>query len=712
MPVVERPWRRWAAIGALATGLATGPATAQLPLTAPKPAAEEPVEVVPLQELSNTLHQVEREWQEASTEGQENPRAVALAHLKRLLQDRIALREGRTRPSEEMTKRLPKIPELGDRTPPYPLSVLDDLRHARRARQRALEKYATLAEADESEFSFAQKRQAAVEQAYRALLEDKAPVTDRRQQLTQLQLNTRVAEQETAIQQLRLRNTRAAIRALEADIETIRDQVEAVGDKVQFTRDLYRQALFRLDQRQTILTLQQEEARLQLLRAETVRPGGEVPIDLMRTLRSELEMHDERLQLIPRNRIVWQHRYELWGRKTQPASRLLWCEEAHEEQTLLERRIRLRRLQQDQEAESARDTTGDDGVAGEPAGLSKRRIEALDAMIAALQRSLDLSQNLLDDHELLYGKDRSAAALWLRMQTILKRIWTFEIAASDDRPITVRKVVFAIFLILIGLKLGRLFSHSVVNRVLGRFRVEESVVSSISTLLFYVLAVLVVITAIGVANIPLTVFAFVGGAVAIGVGFGSQNIINNFISGIILLVERPIRKGDMVDVGGTYGKVDRVGLRCTQVRSFNNVDIMVPNSSFLESNVVNWTLTDDRVRGELFLGAVYGSPTERVRELMLQAAAEHDKILKSPAPEVMFMDFGDNALIFRLYAWVRMRSPSDRDRVLSDLRFRIDAMFRAENIVIAFPQRDVHLDTSRPLEVKMVRDEDDGTPHE
>jgi small-conductance mechanosensitive channel len=241
--------------------------------------------------------------------------------------------------------------------------------------------------------------------------------------------------------------------------------------------------------------------------------------------------------------------------------------------------------------------------------------------------------------------------------------------------------------------------------VFTRIGLQPGAAAAFETLAFYVVMACVVLFALWVSEIPLTVFTIIGGALAIGVGFGSQNILNNFISGLIILAERPIKVGDLIEVGGTMGAVENIGARSTLIKTFDNIHIVVPNSTFLESNVINWTHSDDLVRVNLAVGVAYGSPTRRVQELVLQAIEEHDNVLSEPAPTVLFEDFGDSALIFQALFWIIMRRPMDRRRVLSDLRFRIDELFRANDIVIAFPQRDVHLDAPGPLEIRLLDDE-------
>ena len=209
---------------------------------------------------------------------------------------------------------------------------------------------------------------------------------------------------------------------------------------------------------------------------------------------------------------------------------------------------------------------------------------------------------------------------------------------------------------------------------------------------FYIVAIAVlVITTLDLLNIPLTAFAFVSGAIAIGVGFGAQNIINNFISGWILMWERPIRIGDFVEISDTKGTVEQINTRSTRIRRVDGVHLAIPNSYLLENIVVNWTLVDRLARSVIRVGVAYGSPVERVAELITQAATEQSEVLEDPKPLVIFEDFGDSALIFDVYYWINATADKDLRVVRSNIRFRIDALFRENDITIPFPQRDVHM---------------------
>ncbi len=193
-------------------------------------------------------------------------------------------------------------------------------------------------------------------------------------------------------------------------------------------------------------------------------------------------------------------------------------------------------------------------------------------------------------------------------------------------------------------------------------------------------------------GIPLAAFAFVSGAAAIGVGFGAQNIINNFISGWILMWERPIRIGDYLELGEVKGIVETINTRSTRIRRANGVHILVPNSQLLENTLINWTLIDKLARAAVRVGIAYGSPLRKVEELIYRAAAEHPDIIKEPAPLMIFEDFGDSSMIFKLYFWIDSFGDKDLRVIRSDLHYRIDELFMEHGIVIAFPRQDVHLD--------------------
>jgi small-conductance mechanosensitive channel len=191
--------------------------------------------------------------------------------------------------------------------------------------------------------------------------------------------------------------------------------------------------------------------------------------------------------------------------------------------------------------------------------------------------------------------------------------------------------------------------------------------------------------ALGISTTSLTV---VFGALSIGLGFGLQNIFNNFISGIILVFERPIQVGDAIEINGIWGTVKRIDFRSTVIQTYDNAALIIPNSEFISNLVTNWTHKDVRLRRNINVGVAYGSDIELVRRTLLEIADSHHNVLKYPKPDVLFTDFGDSALVFRLRAWTHVDYSLSTE---TDIRFEIHRLFKERGIEIAFPQRDIHI---------------------
>jgi small-conductance mechanosensitive channel len=235
-------------------------------------------------------------------------------------------------------------------------------------------------------------------------------------------------------------------------------------------------------------------------------------------------------------------------------------------------------------------------------------------------------------------------------------------------------------------------SYKFMTRRLELSELPPDMVLLLQRLYVIVVLIVVVLIILDMLQVPLGAFAFISGAIAIGVGFGAQNIINNFISGWILMWERPIRIGDFLEIGDAKGTVETINTRSTRIRRTDGVHMLVPNSQLLENMVVNWTLIDKKTRSIVRVGVAYGSPAKQVADLILKATDQHPETLDDPKPVVLFEDFGDNALIFDSYFWIDAVGERDLRKVRSEVRFKIAELFDEAGIVIAFPQRDVHID--------------------
>jgi small-conductance mechanosensitive channel len=210
-------------------------------------------------------------------------------------------------------------------------------------------------------------------------------------------------------------------------------------------------------------------------------------------------------------------------------------------------------------------------------------------------------------------------------------------------------------------------------------------------LYFSITYCLLALFSLSLLDIPLTAFAFISGALAIGVGFGAQNIISNFISGWILIWERPIRIGDFLEIEGFKGKVETISTRSTIIRRVDGVRLVIPNSKLLEETVINWNLNDNYIRGHIRVGITYDSDINLAKLIMLDIFCSDKKILKEPTPVIFFDDFADFSLILDGYFWIEMDVNNDVRTMASNFRFQIKEKFEANKINFAFPRQDISL---------------------
>lgn len=283
------------------------------------------------------------------------------------------------------------------------------------------------------------------------------------------------------------------------------------------------------------------------------------------------------------------------------------------------------------------------------------------------------------------------------METISKILNTTLLSVGDGPGVSVLQIAITMLTLLIGLWLARWLERKL-SKKLEQRKVDPGIVQLIRRLFYTLVVVVLVITTLDLLGIPLTAFAFITGAIAIGVGFGAQNIINNFISGWILMGERPIRVGDILEVDDMLGTVETINTRFTRVRRPDGVHLMIPNSQLLENTVVNWTIVDKKLRSSVRVGVQYGTDVQKVKALLEEILANNSDILEAPSPAIIFEDFGDSALIFDAFFWIEMTKDRTLRHVRSVLRFEIDRVFKENDIVIAFPQRDIHVDGSLKLE--------------
>jgi len=435
------------------------------------------------------------------------------------------------------------------------------------------------------------------------------------------------------------------------------------------------------------------------------------------TYQKVLEQTENMLQTLNKKEQIWQRRYNLLKENLDYEVLETWQEEAKAHIARIERLIPLQQnfqttLQSQIIAIQNQRSSNDFDLK-----LKQHVDNRLNALEKLSERTFEYQSMLQGERELAQrfvaelGMKRAHFSLAKQLKAVggkVQKIWEFELWVMDEHAVTVKKIFTAVIILIIGIIMAKRIISAIRKRLLPRTKLDENAAVVIEKLLYYFALLFIALFALRTVNIPLTAFTFLGGAIAIGVGFGAQNLINNFISGFIIMMERPIKIGDIIEVEDSFGIIEEIGARRTCIRTAGNFHILVPNSSFLEKNVTNLTLSDHRVRAKVSVGVAYGSDTNKVSQLMLRAALEHPKVFKVPEPFVLFNDFGDNSLLFEIYFWIRMARLMERRIIKSDLRLRIEQLFKDAGIVIAFPQRDVHLDSQKPIEVRMLNSENNG----
>jgi potassium-dependent mechanosensitive channel len=344
-----------------------------------------------------------------------------------------------------------------------------------------------------------------------------------------------------------------------------------------------------------------------------------------------------------------------------------------------------------------------------------------EAIYARLQAAVDRERATLERWKEEFEGTRGARPFWAygldawyAATSVGQSIWNFEMFTAEDtvevdgrkitstRSVTVGKSAGAVVLLVLGYLIVSWLVRRLERTLVARFKAEPAAARIVRRWLQVILVAVLFVLALDLVKIPLTVFAFLGGALAIGFGFGAQVLIKNFISGVMLLIERPIKVGDIVQIGDIVGTVTNISIRSSTIRTADGIETLIPNSVFVESNVTNWTYSSPRVRRSVKVGVAYGSDTRKVGDTLLAVAERHGQVLKDPAPRVIFEDFGSDGLAFSLEYWIDYAKGADSRLIGSDLRFMIEKALAEAGIGIPFPQRDVHVDASGPLRVEVI----------
>jgi len=272
----------------------------------------------------------------------------------------------------------------------------------------------------------------------------------------------------------------------------------------------------------------------------------------------------------------------------------------------------------------------------------------------------------------------------------IERVLDISVFKVGNMPVTPLFVLKAVVYVTLLTLFANLVRKILRDRILVRTNLDEGLQYALSVSANYVILFVGAMVGLQSLGLDLSSVAFLGGAVGLGIGVGLQAVVNNFVSGLILLAERPIKVGDRVEIENLAGDVVQIAARSTWVKTNDNVVIIVPNSEFTSQRVTNWTANDRCVRIAVDVGTSYSSDPEHVRQLLLRVAAKHPDVLAAPPPDVVFKDFGDSSLDFELRVWT-MKQVRTPHILRSDLYFAIFKIFKEEGVEIPFPQRDLHV---------------------
>lgn len=272
----------------------------------------------------------------------------------------------------------------------------------------------------------------------------------------------------------------------------------------------------------------------------------------------------------------------------------------------------------------------------------------------------------------------------------LKATWNYELFHLGENPFTTKTLLLLVLSLFLLFYISSKIRKILVHKVFPRYDLDIGVSQSIATIVRYLLIVVGLIIIFQTTGIDLSALGLLVGALGVGIGFGLQNVTNNFISGLIILFERPIKVGDRIEIDDLAGNIVDISARATTIITNDNIAVIVPNSDFINTRVINWSHNNRKIRLNFPVGVSYNEDPEKIRKLLTEVANANPGILRSPEPYILFEGFGDSSLNFNILVWTT--EYIDRPKILrSELYYEIFAKFKEHNVEIPFPQQDIHL---------------------
>ncbi len=723
----------------LALALLWSPVSAQTPSPTPEPSPDAIASLrAELEQVEARLDLFSELGDPDAQEGLADHQASFLDSLRRsqtYLRRQMGLRTAMEQlglQREELEREMKGLTQSG--LPPsqtYDIETLDELRRFKSElsqqignQQQALESARMTLELERRVLSERQSSRRRLLDSGPTAIDDAANGLSRERRLESSELAIDASRRATELAQAEIEHASRMVELLERRQDLVRFKIELIVERFVFDEEMLLRQLQPLDEARSLLTEDirkvQDSIAAARVKLEEVADGEDFELE-RRARQAWLTTHQRRLSLLEQQlelnllwRDLWDRRYRVshgqgfgdWERWLESSRGLLLRLKSSEEALQAELGgirldlVALLRLDSASEGPEAGPGSSGEGQWRQLTG------QALLARQSALETALHhygdtalLVERLVLELE-LQAEDTSWKKRFLSAWRSAMGFWNIELYTIGDSAVTVGKLNVALIVLFLGLALTGRFARLIDRRFLSKLPIRESIRANLERLLRYLLVFLVFLFALHVVNIPLTIFTFLGGTLAIAIGFGTQNILNNFISGLILMMEQPVRVGDLIELDKALGFVEEIGARSTRVRASTGIHIILPNSHLLENRVINWTLTDVQCRTNVTVRAARGSSVEQVLELIDRAVFEVESALKTPAPIVTFDEFSDWALDFTVYFWFHIRQPIDRERVQSAVRVSIARHFRENGIEIPLPQRVLTFPKAVPVEVQ------------
>ena len=534
-------------------------------------------------------------------------------------------------------------------------------------------------------------------------------------------LDLESARVSVALSRLQVRSQWAAFAKNVAEIQRLRRRLEGIQDKLIFPKELLDSNIEKLQTRLNELNEEMNTARksldsanLSLIRARAMLGSADVNIltnssatymarsarvsyweQMVAVLEDEIELNQEAQQ-------VWKDRYklfhdqasgdEIWALRNNSQTRMQELQRQLDGARARESDL-LRRIESTQEKLSAEKELAGIVQQGVQQAIDNQRkiiADVINRYESSIPSAIFLQQRLYNEANDNLSALRLAEKVSSFSKETIMGFLNTELWQGEGYSVTVWKLTVAILVFLSSFFLSSWGSNWIKRRMLRRVKASVTAANAVQRITFYILWVAFALIALNIVQIPLTAFAFMGGAIAVGLGFGMQNIFNNLISGFIVIFSRPFKVHDIVEVSGVQGTVEDIGSRSTTIKTWDGLDVVLPNRYFLENSVTNWTKSDIKKREILKVGVSYDADSREVEKILLDIVNGHSSVLKNPAPSVIFKNFGDNALEFEIYYWIELKKSSGM-KVSSDMRHHIMAVFKREGINIPYPQMDIHI---------------------